>query len=213
VYQPPHHREDRLEVQHELIRAHPLGTLVTVCAGSLVANLIPFIVDSQAAPKGLLKGHLARANRQWQDFDASIEALVVFQGVQRYITPSWYATKRETGKVVPTWNYVTVHAYGRMHAVEDPRWLAAQISALTASQESHRSPPWAVTDAPPAFVAAQIGAIVGIEIPISRLEGKWKVSQNRPQADREGVVEGLRACGDEASQHMANLVCARDPRG
>jgi transcriptional regulator len=209
VYQPPHHREDRLEVQHSLIRAHPLGTLVTLSASGLIANHIPFILDTTAAPKGVLKGHLARANHQWRDRDAASEALVVFQGVERYITPSWYATKRETGKVVPTWNYVTVHVYGHLNVVADPQWLLAQISALTASQEASLDPPWAPTDAPLEFIEAQLRAIIGIEIPISRIEGKWKVSQNRPEADRMGVIEGLRERGDEASKAMADLVFAR----
>src|SRR4029079_5621002 len=110
MYQPPHHREDRLEVQHALIRAHPLGALVTFGPGGLLANLIPFILNTEGAPKGLLQGHLARANRQWQDFDPSVEALVIFQGAERYITPSWYAAKREHGKVVPTGNYRTGRA-------------------------------------------------------------------------------------------------------
>jgi transcriptional regulator len=202
MYQPPHHREDRLEVQHALIRAHPFGALVSLGSSGLVANSIPFILEP-TPPYGVLKGHVARANSQWRDFDADVEALVIFQGVERYITPSWYATKRETGKVVPTWNYVMVHVWGRMRAVEDRDWLAAQTAALTAEHEGGRSEPWTVTDAPAPFVEAQLKGIVGIEIPIARIEGKWKVSQNRPEADRVGVVEGLREDGDTA---MAELV-------
>jgi transcriptional regulator len=206
MYQPPHHREDRLEVQHALIRAHPLGLLVTMGASGLVANPIPFVLESSVGPFGLLKAHLSRANDQWRDIDPKIEALVVFQGAERYITPSWYATKRETGKVVPTWNYAIVQASGPMQVVEDRAWLAAQIAALTRSQEERRAEPWAVGDAPPPFVEAQIKGIVGIEIPIARIEGKWKVSQNRPAADRQGVVEGLRSADDAASLEMADLV-------
>ena len=137
----------------------------------------------------------------------SLQAL--FQGVERYITPAWYAAKREHGKVVPTWNYVTVQARGTMRAIEDRDWLAAQIEALTHANESGRSEPWAVTDAPEAFVAAQIKGIVGLEIPISRIEGKWKVSQNRNEADRAGVVEGLRAESDEQAAAMADEVASR----
>jgi transcriptional regulator len=211
MYQPLHHREDRLDVQHALIRAHPLGTLVTVGTAGLVANHIPFILDP-IGPKGLLKGHLARANTQWQAYDRGVEALVIFQGVEHYITPAWYVTKQQTGKVVPTWNYVSVHAYGQMTVIDDARWLAQQIAALTASQEERRAEPWAVTDAPPAFIEAQIKAIIGIKILITRIEGKWKVSQNRPEADRNGVVEGLRQCGDQDSAVMAELVHARGPR-
>jgi transcriptional regulator len=206
MYQLPHHREDRLEVQHALIRAHPLGALVTYGVGGLSANLMPFILDAAASERGTLKGHLARANRQWVDFDPAVEALVIFQGVESYITPSWYAAKREHGKVVPTWNYATVQAQGPMRVIEDREWLVAQIAALTAANEGKRSAPWSVSDAPETFIASQIKGIVGIEIPISRIEGKWKVSQNRPEADRLGVIEGLRATGDASADAMAELV-------
>jgi len=202
MYQPPHHREDRLEVQHALIRAHPFGLLVTLGADGLVANSIPFILE-QREPFGVLKGHVARANSQWRDFRPDTEALVVFQGVEGYITPSWYATKRETGKVVPTWNYAIVQARGPLRVVEDRGWLADQIAALTTLLEANRKAPWSVADAPAPFVEAQLKGIVGMEIPIASIEGKWKLSQNRPEADRRGVVEGLRAAGDEA---MAELV-------
>jgi transcriptional regulator len=205
MYQPPHHREVRLEVQHALIRAHPFGTLVTLGSEGLTANAIPFVLEERE-PFGVLKGHLARANPQWRDFRPNVEALVIFQGVESYITPSWYATKRETGKVVPTWNYAIVQARGPMRAVEDRDWLADQITALTTLAERNRDAPWAVSDAPAAFVEAQIKGIVGIEIPITRIDGKWKVSQNRPEADRIGVAEGLRLAGDETSSAMADLV-------
>jgi transcriptional regulator len=212
MYQPPHHREERLDVQHALIRAHPLGALITFGADGLSANLIPFILDTAATPNGTLKGHLARANRQWRDFDPSVEALVIFQGVESYITPSWYAAKREHGKVVPTWNYATVQVHGLMRAIEDRDWLAGQIAALTRENEGKRTEPWSVTDAPEQFVASQIKGIVGIEIPISRIEGKWKVSQNRPEADREGVIDGLREAGDESADAMAALVATFGPQ-
>jgi transcriptional regulator len=209
VYQPPHHCEDRLEVQHALINAHPFGVLVTLGEGGLVANHIPFILDGVAGPLGTLRGHVARANGQWRDFRRDVEALVIFQGPQSYITPSWYATKQETGKVVPTWNYAVVHAYGALRAIEDANWLRDQIEALTVMQEGGRTAPWAVSDAPGPFIDAMMKAIVGIEIGITRIEGKWKVSQNRPAADREGVAGGLRADGPQTSQEsiaMAQLV-------
>ncbi len=206
MYQPPHHREDRLDVQHALIRAHPLGALVTYGAGGLSANLVPFLLDAEPAPNGRLRGHIARANPQWRDFDPEVEALVIFQGVEHYISPAWYAAKREHGKVVPTWNYVTVQVRGRMRAIEDRDWLAAQIAALTATHEGGRPEPWAVSDAPPAFVEAQIKGIVGLEIPIASIEGKWKVSQNRPVADRAGVVEGLCTVKEADADTMAKLV-------
>jgi transcriptional regulator len=208
MYQPAHHREDRLEVQHALIRAFPLGILVTVGPSGLVANHVPFLIDPEASKLGTLRAHIARANPLWREFDPAQEALVIFQGAERYITPSWYETKRETGKVVPTWNYTVVHAYGPMKVIEDQAWLRRQIEDLTRFNEAARAEPWTVTDAPDSFVAAMARGIVGIEIEIARIEGKWKVSQNRPEGDRRGVVEGLRAEADAPAHDMAALVAA-----
>ena len=205
MYQPPHFREERLEIQHALIRAHPLALLVSSGDAGLEVNPVPFLLDATASALGTLRAHVARANPQWP----GREALVVFQGVDAYVTPSWYASKREHGKVVPTWNYAIVQAGGRPRVVEDPVWLGAQIRALTAQEERTRAEPWAVDDAPAAFVAAQIKGIVGIEIPIARIEGKWKASQNRPPADREGVAAGLEGVAGEAALAMARLVCER----
>lgn len=208
MYQPPLFREDRVEVQHELIRAHPLGLLITAGAGGLMANPLPFLVDSDASDLGTLRAHLARANPQWHELATAAECLIVFQGPRAYVTPSWYATKRETGKVVPTWNYVTVHAWGRPRMIEDAAWLRRQLDDLTRSQEDPRPAPWQVTDAPAPFIAGQLKGIIGVEIPISRIEGKWKVSQNRPAADRAGVVAGFQEQG-EAGAAMAGLVAER----
>lgn len=208
MYQPLHFREDRIEVQHALIRAHPLGLLITSGPGGLQANPIPFLVDAAASERGTLRGHLARANPQLAELAAVEECLIVFQGPQHYITPSFYATKRETGKVVPTWNYITVHAWGRPRVMDDATWLRRQIDDLTRHNEATRPVVWNVSDAPDAFIAAQVKAIVGLEIPIARIEGKWKVSQNRPAADQAGVVAGLRGQGDRA-EAMANLVAQR----
>jgi transcriptional regulator len=209
MYQPPHFREDSREVQHALIKAHPLGLLVTLGSAGLVANPIPFVLDASASVNGTLKAHLSRANSQWQDFNPDLEALAVFQGPETYITPSWYAAKREHGKVVPTWNYAIVQAYGRMRVIDDTDWLVRQITAMTDVQENARPEPWNVSDAPAPFVAAQLKGIIGIEIEITRIEGKWKVSQNRSEADRLGVAEGLRLAEDDALRHMADLVDAR----
>src|ERR1700742_2855841 len=184
MYQPVAFREDRLEVQHALVRAHPLGLLITAGPAGVVAHPVPFLIDPEGSDKGTLRFHIARANPQWREVEAVDECLVVFQGPSDYVTPSWYATKRETGKVVPTWNYATVHAWGRPRVVNDDGWLRRQIEDLTASRENLREAPWSVSDGPPYFVAAQMRAIVGVEIPISRIEGKWKMSQNRPEADR-----------------------------
>lgn len=207
MYQPPHFREDRIEVQHALIRRHPLGTLITAGPGGLIANAIPFLVNSSVGVRGTLLAHLARANRQLDELAAVAECLVVFQGPQDYVTPSWYETKRETGKVVPTWNYATVHCWGRPTVIDDAEWLRRQIGALTDHKEGMRAAPWRVEDAPEPFVAAQIKGIVGLEIPITRSEGKWKASQNRSEADRAGVVEGLRL--EDAASEMAALVAER----
>jgi transcriptional regulator len=209
MYQPPHFRENRLDVQHALIRAHPLGLLVTLGKTGLIANPIPFILDEAASPYGTLRAHLSRANPQWRNFDPDTEALVVFQGAETYITPSWYEAKREHGKVVPTWNYAIVQARGRMQVVEDPAWLLKQITAMTSAQEATRQEPWVVSDAPSDFLAAQMKGIIGVEIEITEIEGKWKVSQNRSEADRRGVAAGLRDLGAEGALHMADLVESR----
>jgi transcriptional regulator len=218
MYQPPHFREDRIEVQHALIRTHPLGLLITAGPGGLIANPFPFLLDSRASgieasgkegsELGTLRLHIARANPQWRELEAVEECLVVFQGPQDYVTPSWYATKRETGKVVPTWNYATVHAWGRPRVMNDDVWLRRQIEDLTGSRESQRTEPWQVEDAPENFIAAQMRGIVGVEISILRIEGKWKMSQNRPEADRIGVAAGFRESG-EAGEEIATLVAER----
>ena len=185
MYVPPHFAETDPQVLRALIRAHPLGTWVVPSEGTLVVNHIPFLLRDD----GVLVGHVARANDVWKRLGA--ESVVVFQGAESYISPSWYATKQEHGKVVPTWNYAVVHAHGIPRAIEDKDWLYALVTALTESQEAHRPAPWKVTDAPDEFVRATLGAIVGIEIPVTRLVGKWKASQNRSEADRAGVTAGL----------------------
>ena len=206
MYQPTHFREDRLEVQHALVRAHPLGLLISTDTDGLVANPIPFVLDADRGPNGTLRCHVARANPNWKALQDSADCLIVFQGAEHYITPSWYATKRETHKVVPTWNYATVHCWGRAEIKDDAAWVRAQIDALTRQHEGARAEPWAVNDAPEPFIAAQMRGIVGIEIPITRIEGKWKVSQNRPEADRTGVHDGLLQEADPLAGPMANLV-------
>jgi transcriptional regulator len=190
MYEPPHFKEDRLEVQHALIKAHPYGLLISVGAEGPVANGAPFLLDSVAGALGTLKLHLARANQQWRGLDGQ-KVLCVFQGPMAYVSPSHYETKRETGKVVPTWNYVMVQARGVARVHEDAVWLRAQVSALTDKHEKGRAEPWAVSDAPPTYIDSQLKGIVGMEIAIESIAGKWKVSQNRPEADRRGVAAGL----------------------
>ncbi len=210
MYLPTHFEETRVETLHALIRAHPLGALVTQGSGGLDANHVPFEVDPDPAPFGTLRAHVARANPVWREA-AGAEVLVLFQGTDIYISPSWYPTKQETAKVVPTWNYAVVHAHGRLRAIDDREWLRAFVTRLTDRHESGRTDPWKVTDAPADYIDAMLGGIVGLEIPIARLVGKWKVSQNRPAKDREGVVEGLGRQGDATSAAMARLV--REPGG
>ncbi len=210
MYQPVHHVEERIEVMHALVRAHPLGLLVSVGPEGPTANAIPFLLDADSGGKGRLRAHLARANPQWREIAANPQApvLAVFQGIDTYITPSWYATKQETGKVVPTWNYAMVQVRGTARVVDDRDWLAAQIEELTRVHERGLKPrEWEVADAPAPFIEAQMRAIIGLEIEIADISGKWKVSQNRPAADRAGVVAGLRAGADEPNVRLrADLV-------
>jgi transcriptional regulator len=214
MYLPAQFREDRTPVLHDLIRAHPLATLVTLDAAGLVANHIPMEIDAAAGPLGTLRGHVARANPVWTSHRVEIEAMAVFQGPQCYITPAYYATKAATGKVVPTWNYATVHVHGPLRVIEDTAWLRGLVEQLTSRYEAERSqstgePPWKVTDAPAGYIDTLLQAIVGIELPISRLEGKWKVSQNRPADDRAGVAAGLGRSDDPMQRAMAELVRER----
>ncbi|HEX9392645.1 MAG TPA: FMN-binding negative transcriptional regulator [Usitatibacteraceae bacterium] len=206
MYLPAHFQEDRIDVLYQLIRNHPLGMLVTLTAGGLEANHIPFLIDPDPAPFGTLRGHVARANPVWKEFSQDVEAMVVFQGPDAYISPSLYASKKEHGKVVPTWNYAVVHAYGPLKVQDDVQWLRAFLERLTERHEAPRATPWKVSDAPADFLQTTMRAIVGIEIPVSRLMGKWKVSQNRSKADREGVAAGLGEMPGEAAQAMAKLV-------
>jgi len=205
VYEPPLHRNENLAELHALIRERVFGLLISNGAEGLVANSVPFVLDTTASRLGTLKVHIARANSQWRDLQASPDALVVFQGADHYITPSWYETKRETGKVVPTWNYTMVQAKGRAKVMDDA-WLSRQIEELTRALEERRERPWAVGDAPPDFIAMQRRAIVGLEIEIVDIRGKWKTSQNRSAADRACVVAGLEAMGDEDALAMADIV-------
>jgi transcriptional regulator len=210
MYDPPQFRETRMAVLHDLIRTHPLATLVTVGPRGLEANHIPMEIDPAPAPFGTLRGHVARANPVWRESATDVDALIIFSGPATYISPSWYPTKQQTGRVVPTWNYAVVHAYGRLHPVEDARWLRDFVTRLTDRHESGRTAPWKVTDAPADFIERQLGAIVGIEVPVRRLEGKWKVSQNREAPDRAGVVRGLRESESPTTRAMADLVARVD---
>jgi transcriptional regulator len=200
MYQPPHFREEDISVQHALIRAHPLGLLITSGDAGPNANLLPFHLDASLLEKGTLQVHMAKANNQWREIEAGAPVLAVFQGSDAYVTPSWYATKQETGKVVPTWNYAVVQVRGKARVIHDADWLRRQIGALTGEHEAVRKHAWQVSDAPDAYIAAQIKGIVGVEIEILEIDGKWKVSQNRPAADIVRVAEAL----DDKSEPHAN---------
>jgi len=197
MYLPSHFEERRPEVLHELVRTHPLGLLVAQDrAGQLQANTVPFLLDADpAGGPGILRAHVARANPVWREARSDAESLVVFQGPQAYLSPSLYPSKAEHGKVVPTWNYVMVQARGSLRAIDDAAWVQALVTRLTERHESPRAEPWAVSDAPDDYIATMLRAIVGIEIVLSSLTGKWKVSQNRSAADRAGVARGLQDAG------------------
>jgi transcriptional regulator len=206
MYLPAHFREDRLPVLHDLIRTHGFATLVALGAEGLVANHIPLLLDAAGGALGTLRGHVARANPLWQTFRPEVEALAIFHGPHAYISPSLYPAKQETGKVVPTWNYAVVHAYGPLRPVEDAAWLRRLVEDLTRRHEAGRANPWQVSDAPEPYIGQMLKAIVGLEIPVARLEGKWKVSQNRPPQDRAAVAADLNRSDDPARRALAALV-------
>lgn len=212
MYSPAAHREDRLDVLHTLIRSHPLGTWAVADDDGIVINHLPFVLEAGVGELGVLRGHVARANPIWKAAPSAGPGAVVFRGPQTYITPSWYPSKHEHGKAVPTWNYAVVVVHGIPRFVEDRDWLVAHLETLTDTHEKAQALPWALSDAPEDFTAKMVAAIIGVEIPIQRIEGKWKVSQNRPHADKLGVVAGLTGKGDEASLQMAGLVDAYIPR-
>ena len=206
MYIPKHFDEPRVDVLHELIRARPLATLVTLSSGGLNANHIPLHLSDEPSPLGTLRGHVARSNPIWNDYVKDVEVLAVFHGPDAYITPSWYPTKVENGKVVPTWNYAVAHAYGALRVIDDASWLRAHLETLTTHNEAAFTEQWHVSDAPHDYTEKLIGAVVGIEIVITRLSGKWKISQNQPPQNKSGVIHGLRASGSEESLKMAALI-------
>ncbi|PKO37441.1 MAG: transcriptional regulator [Betaproteobacteria bacterium HGW-Betaproteobacteria-6] len=203
MYLPKHFAETDVGVMHALMRAHPLATLVTQGADGLDANHIPLHLAADTGPNGTLRGHVARANPLAANTTVNREILAIFRGPDCYISPSGYATKAEHGKVVPTWNYTAVHAYGELRLIEDADWLLAQLHALTAEHEGGLPHPWSVDDAPADYIGKMLGAVVGIEISITRLVGKWKVSQNQPAANQASLIAAL------DGQPMAGLIRER----
>lgn len=186
MYLPTHFVQADAAVWQALVRAQPFATLVTPAGAGFTADHLPFEYDAQA---GLLQGHVARANPLWREANGR-DVLAIFHGPQAYITPSWYAAKQEHGKVVPTWNYAVVHLHGRLEAIDDAAWLRGFVERLTQRHEAARTQPWAVSDAPADYIEQMLKAIVGIRIAVTRVEAKWKASQNRSVADRAGIVQG-----------------------
>jgi transcriptional regulator len=206
MYIPPFNEEKRLPVLHELIRTHPLATLVSMTTSGLFATHLPMVLHPEEGEYGTLRGHISRANLHGRTMLPEIESLAIFAGPQHYISPNWYPAKQEHHKVVPTWNYVAVHAYGLITFIEDPAWLLTHLATLTSLHEAASPQPWKITDAPADYIAGQARGIIGIEFPIRTLEGKWKVSQNRSRADRTGVAEALTALDTPESLAMKALV-------
>ncbi len=211
MYIPTSNAEHRPEVMFDYMEAHPLATLVTSSSEGLIATHLPLLIDRTRGANGTLAGHIARANPQQRQAREGDEALVIFSGHGAYITPTFYPSKASDGKVVPTWNYVAVHAYGALRYVSDPIVLRKHLEALTSRHESTREQPWSVNDAPMSYIERQMGAIVGVEIEIARLEGKWKMSQNRAAEDIDGVVAGLEASDDPRERAVGEVVRARRP--
>ena len=201
MYVPDHFREDRPDVLHEAMRRIGFATLVTQ---GLEANHLPMLLDGN-----VLRGHVARANPVWKQGVG--EALAIFLGPHAYVSPNWYPSKAETGKAVPTWNYLTVHARGTIAWMQDPGWLRAHVTALSNTHEAGRENPWAIGDAPASYVDGMLRAIVGFELTVTELEGKWKLSQNRSASDQLGVIAGLDQLGSNASREIADLMRTRKP--
>lgn len=206
MYIPKQFEEPSADAMRDLIRGYPLATIVTNSVDGLNANHIPLHLAESRGSYGALWGHVARANPMLTDIVDGAEALAIFHGPDAYISPSWYSTKKETGRVVPTWNYATVHAYGVLRVVDDASWLRAQLDALTIENEMAFPEPWAIADAPPDYIEKIMAAIVGVEMVITKLSGKWKVSQNQPPQNQSSVIAGLREGGFSTQEAMAALV-------
>ena len=206
MYVPEVFEEKRVEVLHDLIRRYPFGTLVTFNERGLEANHIPFLVEPTPEPFGVLYAHVSRANPVWRDLSSIREVLAVFQGPQGYISPSWYASRTETGMVVPTWNYAVVHVYGQLEAVQDAAWLRSVVDRLTNTHEAGQVEAWSMSEAPAHYIEKQLTAIVGLKLTITRLLGKWKMSQNRPSQDQAGVTRTLLQQRTESSAAMAESI-------
>jgi len=208
MFMPDHFRvEDNAEM-HALMRAHPFAALVSMTPSGLYGTHLPTVLKNEG-PFGTIECHLARANPHWKDLAKGEEAMMIFQGAEGYITPNWYATKAQTGKAVPTWNYAIVHAYGRPATMNDKDWLKRHVTELSDQQERTETHPWKVSDAPESYVDVMLRGIVGFRFEITRLEGKWKMSQNREPQDRLGVIDGLKARASGNDLEVAGTVAAK----
>jgi len=205
MYIPPAFREERLPVLHAFLRRNPFAPLVTHSAAGFETTHLPWLLDADEGPKGMLRGHIARANPHREVIGDGADALVIFGGPHAYISPSWYPSKTEHGQVVPTWNYMVAHVTGRVRVIDDSEWLRAFVTRLTETHEADRQNPWAVSDAPARYIDGMLKAIVGIELQIQRIDGKWKLGQNRPMADRRGMVAGL---AGESGENPRDLTAA-----
>ena len=211
MYIPRANEEKRVPVMHRLMAEHPLASLVTLGSSGLFATHLPVVIEQDGSEFGVLKGHISRANTQTKDLVADVDALAIFAGPQHYISATWYPGKLEDGEEVPTWNYAVVHAYGPLRMIEDAVWMRAHLESLTNTHEAASPVPWRVSDAPESFLRTQMNGIVGLEMPIRRLEGKWKMSQNRNERDRAGVLEGLASLQTPESRVIAEMVEAAAP--
>lgn len=209
MYVPSKFAEPSVERVLEIVRGHPFASLVTVGSEGPDAEHIPMLHVAEPGPLGVLRGHVARANPVWREVQEGASALAIFRGPDVYVSPSYYPSKREHGEVVPTWNYALVHAHGTLRFVHDRAWLRALVAELTDVHERGREVPWSIDDAPAEFIERLLGAIVGVELTITRIVGKVKASQNRSPADREGVVAGLSREGGDAASAMAEMVRSR----
>lgn len=199
-------QENCLKAQHDHIRRNPLATVVSLGSEGLVGNHFPLILTDTKRGKGMLQGHMARANPLWRDFDQTIDVLTIFPGIQQYITPTYYASKAEHEKVVPTWNYTVVHASGPLRIIQDKGWILKHLGELTDNHEKENEVPWSIDDAPRNFIDSQLKGIVGFEIPIKKISGAMKLSQNKNEADTVGIVRGLHAEGSDCGRDMAEII-------
>jgi transcriptional regulator len=206
MYTPKAFEVTDLAILHAAMKQSELATLITITTNGLVATHLPLLLDTTRGQYGTLTGHVSRANLQWKETDPAAEALIIFLGPDSYVSPNWYPAKRETGRVVPTWNYAAIHAYGRITFIEDTEWLRTMVSDLTRKHEASFPAPWQVTDAPGVYIDSQLKAIVGFEFEIHRLEGKEKFNQNRSEEDRQGVIKGLLKLQEERKRQVAELM-------